>query len=175
MKAVARGNLKFTNRPSGAAPLDRATFRAPSAPAFPPRLRQDLLRILREGAELSRQQPEVYEAARLHVSQSGRACHAFIADEFLSRGLAGAMAAAPLVEVLTLTAQSDLAGARALAHRIKAQIDLGLLVYDMVDDKHKFFDLVAPEKALTVTRLFRARRAVAELISLLEGAPVAAQ
>jgi hypothetical protein len=73
-----------------------------------------------------------------------------------------------LADVLKLTARSDLQGALRLARAVKERIDLGLLAYTMVEDKEKFYDLLTPEQAAAVTRMFRARRAIAELIALNE-------
>jgi hypothetical protein len=159
------------HQPATRVGTDRSTGEA--APVgIPPRLQRDLLLLLRECPAASHWRPETYDTARLHVTQSGRRCHEFLEQQFLGRGLAMALAGVRLVEVLKLTARSDPQGALRLARGVKEWIDLGLLAYDMVEDKQKFYDLLTPEKAAAVTQMFRARRAIAELIALEEGVGV---
>jgi hypothetical protein len=133
-----------------------------------PRLQRDLLLLLRECPALSHWQLETYDTARLHVGQSGRLCIEFLERQFFVSSLDAALSGLRLAEVLTLTAHSDPEGSLHLARRIKKWLDRGLLTYDMVKDKQKFYELLAPEKAAAVTRMFRARRAIAEWIAAKE-------
>jgi hypothetical protein len=168
MTAVAIDEISISGHPPEAlAAAVRSTTEA--APAgIPLRLQRDLLLLLHECPAVSRWQLETYDAARLHVAQSGRLCHAFLDHQLLVRGLNSVLSGVRLADVLKLTARSDLQGALRLARAVKERIDLGLLAYTMVEDKEKFYDLLTPEQAAAVTRMFRARRAIAELIALNE-------
>jgi len=139
---------------------------------MPRDLRRDLLLVLFRGGQ-DEETSESLEAAREAVRENGPLCHAFL-EERLSGPSGELFYAADLAGALELTVRSDPQGALRLARRLKQQIDLSLLVYDMVQDKPRLFELVTPEKAAVVTRLYRIRRAAADLIAAIEDrSPVA--
>jgi hypothetical protein len=71
--------------------------------------------------------------------------------------------------VLELTARSDPAGCAETARRLRAEVARFLTLYDWVDDKSRLFEGLTYARAATVTRLFRLRRSLDELLTTLAG------
>jgi len=124
---------------------------------------------LRTGLADSQQSSE----ARTCLVDNAAAANALLVERFLGdRFDAQLVSCTHLPRVLELTSQGDPAGSLDAAQRLQGKLDQCLLVYDMVEDKTRLFEVLPPEQATTVTRLFRLRRGLAALAARLaaEGA-----
>jgi len=169
---MVNGVADNIRRKSGQGAADGARLRATLRQAGPADLRRDLRLLVSRGSAWADEDPQTCEAARARVAADAGLCNGMVERWLDEWGFdAVRLSAVGLVEVLNLTSRGDPHGALRAARKLKRQIDLALLVYDFVEDKQRLFELVSDDKARAMTRLFRGRRAVSELIESLTGRP----
>jgi hypothetical protein len=110
------------------------------------------------------------DRTRQAVMQSAAAVHRFLAERFVGpRFEAEVVSCLDVVRVLALTAPHDLEGCLDAIRALCLEIDRFLTLYDWVDDKRRLFEGLSPAHATTVTRLFRQRRSLEDMVVRLVG------
>jgi len=154
-------------------PMCRPRYEDSTVGASADEVRNSLWQVLCGHARPSRANSDQGDRARAHLAGNAAAANALVAERFLGdRFDAQLVSCTHLLRALELTSQGDPAGSLDVARRLARHLDQCLMVYDMVNDKTRLFEVLPPEQATTVTRLFRLRRGLAVLASRLaaEGA-----
>lgn len=159
---AGRAELSRRSRPAPLSALGSVTLA--------PRVRRALWLLLRGRTLETRVALEDLDRARQAVAQSAAAVNLFLVERFAGpRFDAHVLSCLHLAPVLDLTASQDLEGCLDAARGLCLEIDRVLTLYDWIDDKRRLFEGLSQPRAQAVTRLFRMRRSLAELIVHLDG------
>lgn len=151
-------------------PLHMAPPSAVGAAALAPRVRRALWLLLRGRTMEPCVALEDQDRSRQAVAQSAAAVNLFLAERFTGpRFDAQVLSCLHLAPVLELTASRDLQGCLDMARSLCLEIDRFLMLYDWLDDKRRLFEGLSQPQASAVTRLFRLRRSLEDLVVRLGG------